>query len=287
MGRHARRATRWAAAAALTAGLVVASATAVPSAAQEAPPVTEPPTTATTVAPPTTTTPLPATPPTTTGDPAPTTTVPEAAEPDPGAPPATTATTVATPPAGPPAAAGVTLTLDLPAGALVVDGQPLGVTVTGVPDVDYVLLRQCVDGTEPPFQRCQYEDSSYEIVDDTVHATVRLDAVLPVGGFDGVPAREVDCRTTPCSVLVEYATTDGPVATVSAPLPFDPDGPLAPPPTASVAPAGPYVHGQSVTVRAAGLVWSSYASVDAVRGGRGRRDRLRHGHPAIPVPRGR
>ncbi len=161
----------------------------------------------------------------------------------------------------PPAADGVAVTLDIPAGTLLVDGQRLGVTISGIPDTDYVLLRQCVDGTEPTFQRCLYEDSSYEVVDGTVHATMRLDALLSVGGFDGLPPRQADCRTAPCSVLVEYAAAGGTLSSLATPLPFDPDGPLAPPPTATVTPAGPYAHGQSVTVRADGLVWAASATV--------------------------
>jgi LPXTG-motif cell wall-anchored protein len=251
---------RWAAGAVATVGLVASGATATPSAAQEPPPTTAvAPTTTTTAPPPTTVAPPPATPPTTSEAATTTTTVAQAEATDSSAPP-TTATSVPAPPSGAPAAAGVTLTLDIPAGAEVVDGERLGITVTGLPPVGYLELAQCADGPEPLYERCAYEDGSYEIVNDTVHATVRLDAVISVGGFEG-PAREVDCRATPCRVQVEYFTTDGSASTVDAALPFDADGPLAPPPTATITPAGPYAHQQSVTVQAAGLVWASSAAV--------------------------
>ncbi len=235
---------------------------ATPSAAQESPPTTAAPAGTTTTAP-TTTAPPPTAPTTTTGDPATTSTVPEQTEADPAPTTTTTVPAPAAPPPSPPPATGdgVAVTFDIPAGTLLVDGQRLGITVSGIPDTDYVLLRQCVDGTEPTFQRCLYEDSSYEIVDGTVRATMRLDALLSVGGFDGLPSRQADCRTTPCSVLVEYATAGGALSTVTTPLPFDPEGPLAPPPTATVTPAGPYAHGQSITVHADGLVWSVSATV--------------------------
>ena len=202
------------------------SVAATPSAAQETPPTTLAPTGTTTTAP-TTTVPPPTAPTTTTGDPTTTSTVPATAEADPAPTTTTTVPTPAAPPPSPPAADGVAVTLDIPAGTLLVDGQRLGVTVSGIPDTDYVLLRQCVDGTEPTFQRCLYEDSSYEVVDGTVHATMRLDALLSLGGFDGLPPRQADCRTAPCSILVELRRGRQHASTLATPLPFDPDGPLA------------------------------------------------------------
>ena len=255
-----RRATRWTVAAALGCGLLAASVTAAPSAAQEPPATTVPSTPTSTTAPPTTVEPAPTTPPTTLDDAAPPTTAPDATAPEADA---TTTTAVAPTPSGAaPAASGPTVTLDLPPGAEVVDGQALGITVAGFDNLEYLEALQCAAGTEPTFQRCQYESVDYEVVDGAAHLTIRLDALLSVGGYDETPHRVVDCRATPCEVQVQYwPSGGGPSTSLAVPLPFDPDGPLAPPPTATLSPAAPYGHGQVVTVRASGLVWDTNAAV--------------------------
>jgi BD-FAE/Neocarzinostatin family len=262
--RAGRRATRWTVAAALACGLVAASVTATPSAAQETPATTAPPTTTTTTAPPTTGEPAP-TQTTAIDDPARPTTPADATAPDATSPEAdaTTTTEVAAAPLDAiPAASGPTLTLDLPPGAQVVDGQALGVTVAGVDGIEYLEALQCAAGTEPTFQRCQYESVDYQVVDGAAHLTLRLDALLAVGGYDETPHRVVDCRATPCEVGVQYWSAGGGSSTgLAVPLPFDPDGPLAPPPTATLSPAAPYGHAQVVTVRASGLVWDTSATV--------------------------
>jgi LPXTG-motif cell wall-anchored protein len=258
--RAGRRTTRWAVAAALACGLVAASVTATPSAAQETPGTTTPPAPSTTTAPPMTAEPAPPTPTTALDDAAPPSTPDDATATDTDA--TTTTTEVAPAPRdAAPAASGPVVTLDLPPGGEVVDGQALGVTVTGI-DIGYLEALQCVAGTEPTFQRCQYESTGYEVVDGAAHLTIRLDALLAVGGYDETPPRAVDCRATPCEVRVDYWSAGGGSSTsLAVPLPFDPDGPLAPPATATLSPAGPYGHGQTVTVRASGLVWDTSATV--------------------------
>lgn len=266
---------RWGVASALAGAALAAVLGAAPTAAQEAPPPTAPTTTVAT--PPTTTAgPAPTVP-----DGAPTTTVPDTTTTtpppeagDPGAPPTTGAdpggdTTTTSPgddataeapaaPAPQPAAA-VTVTLDVAPGTLLVDGQQVGVTVTGVAPDQYVSIGQCAAGTEEIWERCAGDGGGgYERdPDGTIRARARLDAVLDVGGYE-TPARAVDCRVEPCTLSVEHGG-DGPSSTVEVDLAFDPDAPLAPPPTATLSPAGPYAHGQVVTVAVQGVVWATEA----------------------------
>ena len=193
--RAGRRTTRWAVAAALACGLVAASVTATPSAAQETPGTTVPPAPSTTTAPPTTAEPAPPTPTTALDDAAPPSTPADATAPDSDVTTTTTTDVAPAPGDAAPAASGPAVTLDLPPGAEVVDGQALGVTVAGIDGIEYLEALQCVAGTEPTFQRCQYESTGYEVVDGAAHLTIRLDALLAVGGYDETPHRVVDCRT--------------------------------------------------------------------------------------------
>ena len=70
---------------------------------------------------------------------------------------------------------------------------------------------------------------------------------------------ETDCRVAGACVLA--VAEDETAIVAQAPLPFAPDGPLAPPPVMSVSPADMVGHNQAVTVTASGLVWSSNAAV--------------------------
>jgi len=274
MGRG-RPTARWAVAPALACGVLVAILSAAPGGAQDPPPTSTPPTTA---GPPTTEQAVPGTSTSstteTTLDPATTATTGTTAATGTGTPPpsaeatpegeATTTTTVPAPPVDPPsaAAAGPSLRLDLAPGALLVDGQAVGASISGLTGGDYPSVQQCVAGTEPAWQRCAWDGA--DVVagpDGTAGTTLHVDAVLAVGNeFEG-SARRVDCRVEACVARLEVEGGDVGGGAVEVPLPFDPDGPLAPPPTATVAPAGPYRHGQPVTVRADGLVWSSAATV--------------------------
>ena len=118
---------------------------------------------------------------------------------------------------------------------------------------------QCAVGPEPQYQRCMDEYVAYEIVDGVARATLRLDAVMIVSTA-GTP-REIDCRAVACEVTVSGWSTTGGQVTATASLPFDPDGPLAPPPVVELTPAGPYAHGQTIEVHASGLVWSADANI--------------------------
>ena len=89
-------------------------------------------------------------------------------------------------------------------------------------------------------------------------APCRLDALLSVGRVDGLPPRPVDCRTEPCSI-VGRATSRCGGALVDArhsPCRSTPRDRSPHRPPRRSTPAGPYVHGQAVTVQADGLVWA-------------------------------
>ena len=230
MGRHARRATRWAAAAALTAGLVAASAHGGSRArAQEAPPVTEPPTTAHDRGAPGHHDPA-------AGDaahhdrrpcphddrprggrarprrparhhrhdrrrPAPRARRPQPASPSPStSPPAPWSSTASRSASRSPACR--TWTTSCCASAWTGPSRPSSAAST--------RTRPTRSSTTPSTPPCA------------------LDAVLPVGGFDGVPARRGGLPRRPVLGPGRVPTTDGPVATVSAALPFDPDGASGP-----------------------------------------------------------
>ncbi|MGH9192134.1 MAG: neocarzinostatin apoprotein domain-containing protein, partial [Acidimicrobiales bacterium] len=71
-------------------------------------------------------------------------------------------------------------------------------------------------------------------------------------------AEEVDCRTSECQVVILSEDFE-PIGT--APLHFDPDAALAPPPSLTVAPNEQLADFQTVEVGGSGLVWSDHAVV--------------------------
>jgi acetyl esterase/lipase len=160
-------------------------------------------------------------------------------------------------PAGPAGAAPV-LTID-PAGDLV-DGQRVTVSGSDFPSGEVVILAQCPSGTTEVFagEPCRYGGGEVD-GDGNLEARIAVRAILGAG-----TEVEVDCRPPgACEVLAAIfdpqAGTDQVVARTA--LPFDPDGPVAPPPTIEVAPNEALVDGQTVDVSGEGVVDRSLAIV--------------------------
>ena len=170
---------------------------------------------------------------------------------------ATATTATAALPAGPAQAGGPAMTLTPSTG--LTDGTEVTVTVTGLPADSFVQSAQCVAGTTDIYNQCDIRDLAYDAADaqGTATFTLRVDAVLPVG-WNGGGADDVDCRVADACVVA--VSTDSETILVSAPLAFDADAPLAPPPTMSVSPAEGLADLQAVTITGSGFVWSDHVS---------------------------
>lgn len=265
----------------LAAGALALTATALPSAAQETDP-----TTTTTTAPvaPSATMPSTSEPPPTASAPTTTEAATEPTSPT-TSPPATGSATTAHPAGPAPAPAGAatddspaTTTVPAPPGAVeaqavdielapatdLVDGDLLTVSITGLGPEAWVRAVQCPVGAVDVYNDCDVFGESYTTADASGTATlaVRANARIWRGWSGGEP---VDCRTGDgCTLTV---TTDGDGIVAQVPLSFAPDGPLAPPPTASIAPDGLLSDAQSVEVHASGFVWSSQVLLVQCRAG--------------------
>jgi Neocarzinostatin family len=137
-----------------------------------------------------------------------------------------------------------------------VDGARVTVDVSGMDAHAFVSAVQCTAGAEDVFEHCAFSDEAFGETDGNGHATMslRVDALLTLGdGTEGV-----DCRPSACAVGVVGEPFDL-VATET--LHFDPDAPLAPPPTLTVTPDEDLTDLQTVEVSASGLVWSNFARV--------------------------
>jgi len=129
-----------------------------------------------------------------------------------------------------------------------VDGQRVTVEGSGFPADDAPLLAQCPTDVTSVFEApCRYSYGQTD-ADGGLSGSVLVRALLPDS--------EVDCRAADACVLVAavYDQAVGDFREVArAPLAFDPDGPLAPPPTASVVPDVGLVDGQDVEVTGTGV----------------------------------
>jgi acetyl esterase/lipase len=151
--------------------------------------------------------------------------------------------------AAPGAAAQASPSLTVDPAQDLVDGQRVTVRGAGMPAGVFVLLGQCPASaggvTDAP---CRYSFADTD-GSGSFETEVLVRAVLGGG--------EVDCRAPAGCVLIAavYDETAGDyVEAGRAPLGFDPDGPLAPPPTLTVSPGDGLVDGQSVTVSGAGAL---------------------------------
>lgn len=158
----------------------------------------------------------------------------------PGSPPGDTARGAA-------AQTSVSLTVD-PAEDLV-DGQRVIVRGGGMPTGGFMLLGQCpasAEGiTDVP---CRYSTADTD-ESGSFETEVLVRAVLGGG--------ETDCRVPGACVVIAAAyddTVNDYVEAARAPLGFDPDGPLAPPPTLTVSPSDGLTDGQTVTLSGAGVL---------------------------------
>lgn len=149
------------------------------------------------------------------------------------------------------------------------DGTAGSPTVTATPDTDlvdgqvivahgegfdehrdgFVLFMQC-PAMSSSFRRCrsgEHVTGPDWGLGGTVDATYRVDAV-----FRDANGTEVDCRLAHGTcVLQAYNEAQTPV--VAAPLTFDPDAPLQPPPTVTVEPDTDLVDGQVVHIEVDGF----------------------------------
>jgi acetyl esterase/lipase len=145
------------------------------------------------------------------------------------------------------------------------DGTLVTVTVTGLGPQAFVQAFQCGPGTGPIGEDCDFSDSAFAEADrGTATLTLAVDAVLhPFTGDDDEPGpAAVDCRRPEgCTLAIDVFDFTGPGQTLRRSLAFDPDAPLAPPPTVAVTPATGLRDMQAVTARVSGLVWSTFGTV--------------------------
>lgn len=128
-----------------------------------------------------------------------------------------------------------------------VDGQRLHVTGRGYGGVGLRPLVQC------PSDAVTWLDCDPYFVSASVE-NGNLDGEFRVRAILELPGRTVDCRQPDACVLGVSADLDEQPLLTRAPLPFDPDGSLAPPPTLSVTPSEKLRDGQTVTVTGTGFV---------------------------------
>jgi Neocarzinostatin family len=140
-----------------------------------------------------------------------------------------------------------------------VDGSRVTVTATGFRPNGDLEIMQCAAGNSG-FAGCDFSDVQGLTADAAGSATLEfaVDATIPNSEFG---TSEQDCRPAGACVMRVFGNFDDPSAAevAEAPLVFDPDAPLAPPPTVTVDPSDGLTDGQSVTVTADGLVWSDDA----------------------------
>jgi acetyl esterase/lipase len=150
--------------------------------------------------------------------------------------------------------AGPTVSVDPDAD--LVDGTRVTVDVSGVGAHAFVSAVQCRAGADDVFDDCAFSDEAFGEADAAGHAalSLKVDAVLTLG--DGTQA--LDCRPSACAIGVVAEPFD---LVATATLHFDPDAPLAPPPTLTVTPDAELTDLQRVEVSASGLVWSDFARV--------------------------
>lgn len=142
-----------------------------------------------------------------------------------------------------PAEAGPSITITPNTG--LVDHQVVTVTGTGFGRHDLLSVTQCPTATPP--DDCGF---SFDLADTDASGSFSVDvglrAVIPTASGSAV-----DCRPAPdtCSLSVRsWDTGEG----ASAPLTFDPTGPLAPPPTLAASPSTGLIDGQVIDVTGSG-----------------------------------
>lgn len=150
-----------------------------------------------------------------------------------------------------------------------VDGQLVAVTGSGFPPGQYVGLALCATGSAA--LRCDDSHATYALPDEAGSFTTDLvlDAVFLAD--EATTTATVDCRASTGACAVAAYTEDGvsgaaPVAT--APVSFEPDAPLRPPPVLTATPAAGLVDGQAVVLTGTGFD-AGYALVRQCAAGAG------------------
>ncbi|CAN5528675.1 hypothetical protein BH18ACT1_BH18ACT1_06320 [soil metagenome] len=159
----------------------------------------------------------------------------------------------------PAAPAGAAPSIEVTPATALVDTQRVTVTLTGFDRNDFVVLVQCRAGGNEEIEDCQSGSYGELSVDASGAATQRftIDAVLRVG--DGESPESVDCRSAPgaCTLVAAHDAQDGGFAAV-APLNFDPDAPLEPPPTLVADPGTGLLDEQEIEVSGGGYQRDSF-----------------------------
>jgi LPXTG-motif cell wall-anchored protein len=150
--------------------------------------------------------------------------------------------------------AGPTVSVDPDAD--LVDGTRVTIDVAGMDPHASVYAVQCTAGADDLFEHCAFSDVAFGETDGAGHATMSLkvDALLTLGNG----THEVDCRPSTCAIGLVGETLD---LAATAPVHFDPDAPLAPPPILTVTPDQELTDLQTVEVSGSGVVWSDFARV--------------------------
>jgi hypothetical protein len=146
--------------------------------------------------------------------------------------------------------------------AALVDGTTVDLAVSGFRPHASMVMTLCA-GAAPPFEVCEnrafHRFNPLDVSGDgRVDTTTILRTVIEVEGFpdrNGTSQIEetFDCRSGPCSLVVEEFQTDFSAETASATVSFDPDAPLAPPATLTASPATGLHHGDEVHVTGEGF----------------------------------
>ena len=143
----------------------------------------------------------------------------------------------------PPPTISVTPSTDL------IDRQSVHVTGSGFRPLRTVQVGQCIGGTTD-FYQCR--PTSYEpptvAADGTLDTTLAVRTILQP--YDGTT---VDCRSAAGACEVQVGPLNQGDPPLRQALSFDPDAPLAPPPTLTVTPSTDLVNGQHVVVDGAGF----------------------------------
>jgi acetyl esterase/lipase len=181
-------------------------------------------------------------------------------------------------------AAAPALTIE-PAGDLV-DGQRVTIGGSGFPAEEFVYLAQCSADVVSIFDGpCRYAGGE---VDGNGDLTAQILVRAILGAGQG-PEIEVDCRAPDACVVVAavYDPVVGDYEEVArTALPFDPDAPLAPPPTITVEPREGLVDGQNVDVSGEGVVDDSVTILQCTADPAGWSDCDDESASFVPVPDG-
>jgi acetyl esterase/lipase len=129
-----------------------------------------------------------------------------------------------------------------------VDGQLVTVTASDMPDSQMYLV-QCTTSAAT-MADCDQRGTQLDAPNGHAERRIFVRAVLELAD------RSVDCRQPEACVLgvVYFDFESEPALVAHAPLHFDPDGPLAPPPTLAANPSGDLTDGQTVNVVGRGFV---------------------------------